>query len=216
MERPRLNSREEILKAADVLFGELGFDAATTREIARVSGTNKALIYYHFKNKEDLFGSVLDRYYENLAKTLQKAVGDGGSLADRMARLIDAYVDFLDGNRNFSRIVQREASGGRHMDRIRGHMAPLFRMGMELTKEAYPATRSGDLAAAQLLISFYGMAVSYFTYSGLLEHLMGTDPMSGRNLRARKRHLGRMLDIVMEAAEGQGPRGKKGKGRGPG
>ena len=33
-----MSAREEILKAADNLFGKVGFDAATTREIAELSG----------------------------------------------------------------------------------------------------------------------------------------------------------------------------------
>ena len=199
-----MSAREKILEAADALFGRVGFDAATTREIAELSGVNKALIHYHFKNKEALLGNVLDRYYGKLARTIQAEFSGEGSLRERMERLIDVYMDFLDKNRNFSRIVQREASGGKHVDRIRSHMAPLFRLGMETVQAAYPGTRSGDLAAAQLLISFYGMVISYFTYSDVLSHLWKTDPLSKRNLDARKEHLRRMLDIVMKSIEQDG------------
>ena len=62
------------MKAADKLFGDVGYDAATTREIAELSGVNKALIHYHFKSKEALFENVLDWYYENLGNALKKAL----------------------------------------------------------------------------------------------------------------------------------------------
>jgi AcrR family transcriptional regulator len=200
-----MNARERILQAADDLFGKVGFDAATTREIAEISGVNKALIHYHFKSKEALFETLLDRYYGHLAAALERSLQGGGSLKDRMLGLVDAYVDFLADNRNFSRIVQREASGGRHMERVRSHMVPLFEMGRNLLQGAYPSTRSGDLAASQLLTSFYGMIISYFTYQGLLKHLLGADPLSKKNLRIRKEHIRRMVEITLNEVEKSRP-----------
>ena len=197
----KAKAREKILKAADELFGKAGFDATTTREIADLSGVNKALIHYHFKSKEALLGDLLDNYYKNLSGTLEKALKVEGSLRDRIMGTVDAYMDFLEKNRNFSRIVQREASGGKHMDRIRDHMVPLFEQGTRLIRDVYPAARSGELAAPQVLISFYGMIVGYFTYSGVLAHLLGTDPLSKKNLRLRKQHLLKMVGVVLDAVE---------------
>lgn len=194
---------EKILRAADKLFAEVGYDAATTREIAELSGVNKALIHYHFKSKEALLERILDRYYERLADMLREAVQADGSMIDKLNNLVDAYVDFLNQNRNFSRTVQREAAGGKHVDRVRVHMAPIFQMGMELLQGAYPSTRSGDLAAEQLLVSFYGMVISYFTFNDVLEYLLGKDPLSEKGLNSRKRHLHRMIEII-DAAMSEG------------
>jgi len=200
-----MNARDKILKAADDLFGRVGFDAATTREIAERSGVNKALIHYHFKSKEALFETLLDRYYDNLAGALERSLeGHERPLRERMLSLVDAYIDFLAANRNFSRIVQREAAGGKHMERARSHMVPLFDLGTRRLQGAYPQTGEGNLPAAQLLISFYGMIISYFTYQGLLKHLLDEDPMSRNSLGLRKRHLRRMVEITLEAVERSG------------
>jgi len=196
-----MSAREKILKAADELFGEVGFDAATTREIARRSGVNKALIHYHFETKEALLSHVLDRYYGRLSETLNESIGAGDTVRERIVRMVDGYMDFLDANRNFSRIVQREASGGGNLERIRRHMKPLFEIGKRLLVETYPATRSGELAAEQLLITFYGMIVGYFSYDAVLEYLLQTDPLSPKNLAARKRHIVRVIDLVITAVE---------------
>jgi len=196
-----MNAREKILKAADELFGSSGFDATTTREIAERSGVNKALIHYHFKSKDFLLEHLLDLYFERLSDTLGKALQGPDPLRDRMMSMVDAYVDFLDKNRNFHRIVQREASGGKHMDRVRNRMLPLFDLCIELIKQGYPFTRSGELEAAQLLISFYGMIISYFTYSRVLEPLLKTDPLSKQSVSMRKRHLRRMVGITFDVVE---------------
>lgn len=198
-----MKARERIMEAADSLFGELGFDATSTREIAARSGVNKALIHYHFQGKEALLDSLLQRYYDQLAVTLQGALGAEGSPRDRMVRLIDTYVDFLAENRNFSRIVWREAADGKHVDKVHRHTLPIFQMGMVWAHEAFPATRSGDFAATELFVSFYGMVVTYFTYKGVIEQLTGEDPLAEEQLARRKRHLHRMLDLVLaEISEG--------------
>jgi AcrR family transcriptional regulator len=195
--------KEKILAAADQIFGEVGFDAATTREIAERSGVNKALIHYHFKSKEGLLEALLDGYYEKLGETLRAALLGDGDLRSRLLELVDAYLSFLRQNRNFGRMVQREASGGRHMDRISSHMVPLFELGTHMLKELFPGSRTGALAAEQMLVSFYGIIITYFTYSGVIEHLLGSDPMADGPFEARRAHVRRMVDIVLAAVEAE-------------
>ena len=89
------------------------------------------------------------------------------------------------------------------MDRVRNRMLPLFDLCIELIKQGYPFTRSGELAAAQLLISFYGMIISYFTYSRVLEPLLKTDPLSKQSVSLRKRHLRRMVAMTFDVIEKQ-------------
>ena len=189
-------AREKILEAADELFGECGFDGTTIQRISEVSQTNKALIHYHFKSKEGLFESVLDRYFEVLSDTLQTALLGEGPLDERLGKLVDRYMDFLEKNRNFVHIIQREVNGGKQMQRVIRHMVPIFRLVLRAIHEAYPATRSGDIAAEQLLVSGYGMIVSYFTYSNLLKHMLPSDPMSRENLLARREHIRCMIGII--------------------
>jgi AcrR family transcriptional regulator len=199
----------------------VGYDAATTREIAEQSGVNKALIHYHFGSKEALLEIILKRYYLQLTSVLGDAIQGGGRFHERTRKLIDAYTDFLDEHRNFTSTVLREASGGRHVERVRGFMVPIFKMGMDFMHDEFPHTRSGDFAAEQLLVSFYGMIISYFTYRDVLGFLTGKDPMSKKEIERRKKHLYRMLDIVEEAliaderrASGAGSRKKEARGDG--
>ncbi len=57
-------TKEKILKAAEALFSDKGYDGTGIEEIASTAGVNKALIYYHFKNKEGLlfalYGQIMD------------------------------------------------------------------------------------------------------------------------------------------------------------
>ena len=196
-----MKARERILKAADRVFGEVGFDGATVRKIADLSKTNKALIHYHFTSKEGLFESVLDKYFEELSKDLHGTLISDGPLSDRIIRMFDRYIEFLEKNRSFVHIIHREISGGKQMKRVIAHMIPLFQFVLQGIRGAYPKTRAGDLSAEHLLVSGYGMIITYFTCSGIVEKLIGSDPMAPKNLQIRKKHLVRMFDIIIHALE---------------
>ncbi len=52
--------RQEIIRAAMEVFAENGFGGSTTREIAENAGISEAMIYSHFRNKEDLYTAIID------------------------------------------------------------------------------------------------------------------------------------------------------------
>lgn len=191
-----MDAATRILEAADELFAEIGFDGTTTREIAARAGVNKALIHYHYESKDQLLERLLERYYDQLTVTLTQALAAPGDLRDRFAALLDAYLDFLVEHRNFSRIVQREASGGRHQTLIQERMTPLFEMAIAAIDDRYPNRGGRGLDAADLLTSFYGMVVASFAFRGVLGHLLDDDPLSDELVERRRRHLHAMLDLV--------------------
>lgn len=51
--------KNKILKASIGLFSQKGYEAASVSEIAKTAGVTKALIYYYFKNKEDILDSLV-------------------------------------------------------------------------------------------------------------------------------------------------------------
>lgn len=196
-----MDAATRILEAADGLFGEVGFDRTSTREIAERAGVNKALIHYHYSSKDGLLESLLDRYYDSLEATISDSLDSPGDLRERFGALIDAYIGFLVENENFSRIVQREASGGRHTEQIQRRMAPLFEMATVAIGERYPASAGSSLAAPEVLTSFYGMVISGFAYSDVLGHLIDHDPLSAEMIERRRQHLHTMLDLTVDALE---------------
>lgn len=54
-------TREKILRAAGIIFSELGYEAATTRSICESAGANAAAVNYHFGDKLGLYTQVLER-----------------------------------------------------------------------------------------------------------------------------------------------------------
>ena len=192
--RPQ-HTRVKILAATDHLFGALGFDATTTRDIAERSGVNKGLIHYHFGSKEELLAALLDDYYERLTTSLVAAMGRRPGLEAQAEDVLDAYADFLAQNRTFCSIVQREVASGRHVERIVEGTLPVFQLGTQWLGQL-GGTAPAGLELAQVLTSVYGMVVTYFTFGRVLQRLTGRNPFSPKALEARKRHVRTVVELL--------------------
>jgi len=55
-----MSKKESILQAATWLFAKKGFKDASMAELSRMTGAAEGTIFYHFKNKETLFLTVLE------------------------------------------------------------------------------------------------------------------------------------------------------------
>ena len=69
---------QAILRAAEVLFAQKGFDAVSMSAIAKLANTSKPNIYHHFKNKNELYLAVLKAAVKRssaLLDTLEHAPG---------------------------------------------------------------------------------------------------------------------------------------------
>lgn len=58
-----MDSKEIILKKTFNLLLLKGFDAVSITDIQHVTGLSRGLLYHYFKNKEDLFIQVTDKYF---------------------------------------------------------------------------------------------------------------------------------------------------------
>jgi AcrR family transcriptional regulator len=91
------DSRDEILKAAAHLFAHRGFHETSMSEVAREARVSKALIFWHFKTKEELFLAVLNRllepYFIDFAE--EATILDE---RDQIVKLVEAYLAFVRDN----------------------------------------------------------------------------------------------------------------------
>ena len=67
--------RAAILETATRLFIVHGYHGVGMRDISRESGASKALLYYHFQNKSDLFFAVLVEHLESAAELVKGSAG---------------------------------------------------------------------------------------------------------------------------------------------
>lgn len=65
-------TERRILDAAEALFAERGFEAASLREIARAAGIRQPGLYNYFESKEALYSAVLDRALAPLSDAIDR------------------------------------------------------------------------------------------------------------------------------------------------
>jgi len=107
----RAENRAEILDAAELVFGEQGFQAGSLRQIAVRSGFSPAAIYMFFENKQHLVSETLTRRAAELVGALQ-AVAEGDlSPLDKLHAIVDVTVAFFEARPGFRRLV-RHMTGG--------------------------------------------------------------------------------------------------------
>jgi TetR/AcrR family transcriptional regulator len=86
----QLTAKERIRKTAIGLFADKGFAATTTREICEGAAVTKPVLYYHFKDKEGLFRSLVMDACEESEKQLLQASRQKGTAQEKLVNLTAA------------------------------------------------------------------------------------------------------------------------------
>jgi len=76
---PDSNTRTQILSIAKRLFIQQGYHGLAMRQISEALGVTKAALYYHFKDKEELFMAILESYLDEMEITMDGLLAAGGS-----------------------------------------------------------------------------------------------------------------------------------------
>ena len=85
--------RTEIMDAAMILFMEKGYTNTTTQDIVDKVNISRGLLYYHFKNKEDILYCLVERYSERLLKDIYSIVYDEDKSAiEKIRSFIDITI----------------------------------------------------------------------------------------------------------------------------
>jgi AcrR family transcriptional regulator len=128
-------TKEKIMAVAEQLFAEKGFNGTSIDKIARNAGVNKGLIYYHFKDKQDIVVSIFrgilkeidqsvgksfqDQHYKDDDLSLQQKIRDEIEFCARRRKIISVMLmEALktDGNADFlfqcaEMVIQQEMDG---------------------------------------------------------------------------------------------------------
>ena len=89
-------TRNNLLDAAEQLFQSRGVSHTSLNDIATAAGTTRGAIYWHFKDKADLFNAMMERVTLPLEQTLNSAQGVlGVASSDPVADIRHAMLEAL-------------------------------------------------------------------------------------------------------------------------
>lgn len=135
--------RTSVLKSAKGVFSEKGFHDASVSDIIEAAGIARGTFYLYFKNKRDLFDSLLDRLLEDLFSLIHRVTLEPGDpdpvdqIRANLRRVLELFLDDVD----LTRIVLHHAVGLDHEfdrkltdfnDRVSEMLAQSLSLGIEM------------------------------------------------------------------------------------
>lgn len=128
-------SRGQILRAALKLFSSFGYHGTSMRDIADEAGVSTGNVYHQFPDKETIFRTLLDQYWEMLAQPdapLNKALAEGAFPND-LEKLARAARESVAKYRRYVSLVYVDVVefDGSHIRRFYADMAGRFQAFLE-------------------------------------------------------------------------------------
>lgn len=94
-ERTKVANRQAILDAAREVFGELGYEAATVRDIIRRTGLASGTFYNYYRSKEEVFEALADDGARRFRPILRDQFEAASDFASYLRGAVHAYFEFL-------------------------------------------------------------------------------------------------------------------------
>lgn len=110
MKIEKADKRASILEAAEKLFSELGYEGASTRQIAKEAGANMAMINYYFGSKEGVFFEIMSMRITDFADQLTLISKTNVPMMEKLLLVVERYADRILCNHTFHKMMQRELS----------------------------------------------------------------------------------------------------------
>jgi len=101
-----LATRNRLLDAAEVLFQAQGVSQTSLQQIAQQAGATRGAIYWHFKDKADLFNAMMERVKLPLEAAGQAAVATPGDPIGEIVHRLVAALDLMTSDAQVRRVLE--------------------------------------------------------------------------------------------------------------
>jgi AcrR family transcriptional regulator len=98
-------TREKLLQAAEVEFGERGFPEASIASITQRAGVALGTFYVYFESKEEIFRALVSYMGELTRQWISERVAESPDRLAAERRGVEAFIEFVRTHRNLYRVV---------------------------------------------------------------------------------------------------------------
>jgi TetR/AcrR family transcriptional regulator len=189
------DTRSRILDAALTEFSAYGMAGARTDRIAQAAGVNKALLYYYFDSKENLYLASLEMISAKIRDRTLAVFLKECSPGERVLRSALEHFDRILTQHEFQGLMQQEmirlhkGESSALEILIKRVFAPVMTMYQSMVREGI---ESGELIEAdwmQVHLASLGANVFYFLSAPAWRILGANDPFTADALAARRKAL---------------------------
>lgn len=185
--------RKAILDAAVTIFDSHGYAATTMEAVAAQAGISKGSIYNYFKNKQDLFVSVMAGVLEGEDQFSRELVAKDMSASDKLSAYLDDWFDRLAYYRKLGGLILEfwaTAARGDRDGAFRQIMGQIRQLEMEhlmaILRQGWESGELGDAFRPEIAAPLIMATIEGITIQGIL-NLVGD--MNEEMLAAFKRAI---------------------------
>lgn len=108
MKNPEPGLRDQILATAKSLFIQHGYHGLSMRQIAEALDVSKPALYYHFKDKEELFLAILTLYLDDMETALDQIAAGPGTCREKIRQFAEHVLVQPTEQRAIIRLASQE------------------------------------------------------------------------------------------------------------
>lgn len=196
-------SRSQILESALRLFSTVGYHGTSMRDIAEAAGVSTGNVYHQFPDKESLFRTLLDQYWDALASPdfpFNQALAQGAFPNDleALARAARASVEQY---RPYVSLIYVDVVefDGSHIRKFYTDMSSRFEAFLEQNRDRVPLDRLREGVPPLMAVM---VASRFFLQYYAVEILFGVPNHFGRDSDAALKDIVDILKYGMVRREG--------------
>jgi TetR/AcrR family transcriptional regulator len=188
-------TRARILDAALQEFSAHGLAGARTEQIAAAAGVNKALLYYYFESKENLYVAALEMISAKVRDRSMSVFLRQASAGERLLRAALEHFDRILEQQEFQSLMQQEmmrlhrGESGSLPILVKRVFAPLLAMYESILREGIGSGELIQVDGMQIQLAMLGANVMYFLSAPMYQLIMATEPFAPEALAARRKAL---------------------------
>ncbi|RBO86000.1 TetR family transcriptional regulator [Marinomonas aquiplantarum] len=170
--RQELEAR--ILRSAEIVFAEKGYNGSSMEAIAAVAKISKQNLIYYFSNKELLYKRVLKEMLDIWIEKLSFLEKDGDTPELVIRRYVHEKMQLSRLYPNGSKVFAHEIISGAPMlkDYLVSHLKPQFERDVKLVKSWISKGLIADIDAEHLFFTIWAATQTYADFSLQMEVLL--------------------------------------------
>ena len=191
-------SRARLFAAAAREFAAHGFAGASVDRIAAAARLNKAMIYYHFTSKAELYRNILRDMFAAVGARVAAVAASSASPEEKLRQFVDAFATEAEARPHFPPIWFREiAEGGPHLDAATiGDMAVVLKSLGAIVQEGVRAGRFRPINPILIHAGIVAPVMLFFASIKLRQRLERTG-IAGVSALTREEIVGHVQRVAL-------------------
>lgn len=196
-----MDTRKKIIKAAVTVFARKGQHGARMEEIAAMAEINKAMLYYYYSTKENLYNETLiylaGEIYLKIKGDLEIIISEEEDPRIKLEKFINVHYKAFSSNQDFTDIIIKAFAS--NPDEIKDLLGNVFMRIKENLKIVESLFREGvaqgllrEMDFRQFMVSVIGMNMIYFMAKPI------TDILFDMNAKEEKAFLKTRSDNITD------------------